>query len=477
MTSAAPSVTIVGMSAPALGAIRERERSIDAYRAFAILTVIAGHWLAFALLDDAGRLDGRNLLEIWPPAPWLTWFFQVMPLFFVVGGYANAASWTARRPEVSRLGWVGARVWRLVVPSLVLLTVATTASMATRWAGADDATVDLALTIVGLPLWFLAVYLVVSATTPWLIDAERRWGLRVPAGLLTACVVVDLLANIGGVPIGLLTYPLFWLGVYAAGVAWRSGRLLELPWLAPTLVVVGAVALVLLVVVGPYPVSMLAAVGEEIQNNGPPSSALLALAMAQLGIVLLLRHRVRRWCENPRVWTGVVAVNLVAMSLYLWHMVAALVAALAFWVTGLVSAAAPLSTTWWWQRPLWYLVCAAVLLLIVRGVRRFEWVTPIVDPVPQTRRRLIALGAGVTLLAAGMVALTRHRADGRARRHLASRAGRLRRRRRDRPRRDRHRRHEVCFAPSSGRMRATQRSPEVERAVTTMRSRPRWLRR
>ncbi|MGB9375093.1 MAG: acyltransferase [Jiangellales bacterium] len=394
------------MSAAAQGTIRERERSIDAYRAFAILTVIAGHWLAFVLLDDAGRLDGRNLLEIWPPAPWLTWFFQVMPLFFVVGGYANAASWTGLRREVSRLGWVGARVWRLVVPSLVLLTVVTTVSMASRWAGADAATVDLALTIVGLPLWFLAVYLVVSATTPWLVEAEQRWGLRVPAGLLATCVAVDLLANLGGVPIGLLTYPLFWLGVYAAGVAWRSGRLLEVPWLAPALVVGGAAALVLLVVVGPYPVSMLAALGEEIQNNGPPSSALLALAMAQLGIVLLLRHRVRRWCEHRRVWAGVVAVNLVAMSLYLWHMVAALLASLVFWFTGLVSAAAALSTTWWWQRPLWYLVCAGMLLVIVRAVRRFEWVTPVVEPVPQTPRRLIGLGAGVTLLAAGMVALT-----------------------------------------------------------------------
>jgi hypothetical protein len=151
---------------------------------------------------------------------------------------------------------------------------------------------------------------------------------------------------------------------------------------------------------------MLAAVGEEIQNNGPPSSALLALAMAQLGVVLLLRHRVRRWCEHPRGWAAVVGVNLVAMSLYLWHMVAALAASLVFWGSGLVSAAPPLSTQWWWQRPLWYLVCAVVLLLVVRAVRRFEWLTPVLEPVPDTRGRLVALGAGVALLAAGMVALT-----------------------------------------------------------------------
>ncbi len=62
-------------------------------------------------------------------------------------------------------------------------------------------------------------------------------------------------------------------------------------------------------------------------------------------------------------------------ALYLWHMVAALLASLVFWFTGLVGAAVPLSSTWWWQRPLWYLVCAALLLLIVGAVRRLEWVT------------------------------------------------------------------------------------------------------
>ena len=154
-----------------------------------------------------------------------------------------------------------------------------------------------------------------------------------------ACVVVDLLANIGGLPIGLLTYPLFWLGVYAAGVTWRSGRLLQAPVLAPTLVVVGAAALVLLVVVGPYPVSMLAAVGEEMRTTAHPHPRCRP-GDGRTRHRATARHRVRRWCEHRRVWAGVVAVNLVAMSLYLWHMVAALLASLVFWFTGLVGASA-----------------------------------------------------------------------------------------------------------------------------------------
>ncbi len=388
------------------GAVR-RQRSIDAYRAVAILGVVVGHWLAFALQSQDGRLTGRNLLEIWPPAPWLTWLFQVMPLFFVVGGYASAASWARRTPESSTHGWVGARLWRLLLPSALLLLVATLAGLLGRAVADDSSLVGQALTIVGLPLWFLAVYLVVVAATPWLVRAEARLGLRVPLALLGACLVVDVLANHLGVPVvGWSTYAFFWLGVYSVGICWRSGRLLRRPWLPVLLAVGGAVGVVLLTTLGPYPVSMLAAPGERIQNNGPPSAALLALALAQIGIALLLAPRVEVWCTRRRVWAGVVAVNAVAMSIYLWHLVAALLAALVFWQAGLVAAAAPTTALWWWQRPLWYLACSLLLVVLVRLVRTVEWRRPDLAPVPATRPRGLLMAAGVLLCAVGMATLT-----------------------------------------------------------------------
>jgi fucose 4-O-acetylase-like acetyltransferase len=384
-----------------------RERSIDLYRAFAILTVVVGHWLAFALRVEDGRLSGQNLLEIWPPAPWLTWFFQVMPLFFVVGGYGNAASWTRRAPGTSSVGWIGARLWRLLLPSVLLLAVAGVVAVGARMAGAGGPMLDQALAVVGLPLWFLAVYVVVVATTPWLVGAESRLGLRLPLALLGACLVVDVLANHLGVPVvGWSTYAFFWLGVYSVGICWRSGAVLRRPWLPATLAGGGAAAVLLLTTLGPYPVSMLAAPGERIQNNGPPSAALVALAAAQIGLALLLAHRVDRWCERRRVWAGVVVVNLWAMSIYLWHMVAALGAALIFWRLGLVEAAQAPSAAWWAQRPLWYLVCAVVLVVIVAVVRPVEARRPVQRPVAPTRARGWLLAAGVLLAAAGMVQLT-----------------------------------------------------------------------
>lgn len=384
-----------------------RVRSFDAYRASAILAVVVGHWLAFTLeVTDDGQLTGRNLLEVWGFAPWLTWFFQVMPVFFLVGGYANAASWH-RRGDASAVGWVGTRLWRLLLPSLALLLAATTGATFARALGAQGPMLDLTLAIVGLPLWFLAVYLVVVSTTPWLMAAERRWGLRLPAVLALLVVAADVLSNHLGVPlVGWTTYASFWIGVYALGICWRTGSLPTTGWMPRSLALGGAASLVALVTLGPYPVSMLAAPGSPVQNNGPPSVALLALATTQAGLVLLLRQRVELACRRAAVWRSVVVVNLHAMSIYLWHMVAGIGAAVVFWVTGLADTARAPSAQWWLQRPLWYLVCTLLLVGLVWLVRPVEARRPVIDERPRTSRHAVVLGVGVVLSAAGMVQLT-----------------------------------------------------------------------
>lgn len=377
---------------------------MDAYRAFAILTVVVGHWLAFALSVEDGALVGRNLLEIWDVAPWLTWYFQVMPVFFIVGGYAGAASWGNRDPSLTAAGWIGLRLWRLLVPSLLLLLSATAVAVLAAVLGVSGATFDLALSVVGLPLWFLAVYVVVVACTPWLVAAEQRWGLGVPLALAGLVVVADVLGNHVGVPlVGWSTFATFWLAAFASGVCWRRGSLPTSPRIGASVAVLGGASLALLVAFGPYPVSMLAAAGERVQNNGPPSVALMALATAQLGLVLLLRPVVDRWSNRPAVWRVVVAVNLTAMSIYLWHMVAGLGASALFWVAGLVEAAPTLSTSWWLLRPVWYLTCALLLWGIVRIVRGLEWRRPV---LADRRTPGPVLAVGVLLCSAGMVQLT-----------------------------------------------------------------------
>src|SRR5215510_1811083 len=100
-----------------------RNRYVDVLRAMSMLVVTVGHWLAAApYLDASGTLMTLHLLAVAPWTAWLTWVVQVMPVFFMVGGYANGISWrAARRDGRSYAAWLGGRLRRLVWPLLPLL--------------------------------------------------------------------------------------------------------------------------------------------------------------------------------------------------------------------------------------------------------------------------------------------------------------------------------------------------------------------
>ena len=75
-----------------------RERYVDLLRALAIAMVIIGHWVVTVIERDAdGQTTGHSALGDLRWAYPLTWLAQVMPVFFLVGGYANAASLTRLR--------------------------------------------------------------------------------------------------------------------------------------------------------------------------------------------------------------------------------------------------------------------------------------------------------------------------------------------------------------------------------------------
>ena len=99
-----------------------RNRYVDFLRSVSILFVITGHWLIATAFYVDGNLTQGHLLKSEPQTQWLTWLFQVMPIFFIVGGYSNAVSLaSARRKQVAYAGWLAARLSRLVSPLLVLL--------------------------------------------------------------------------------------------------------------------------------------------------------------------------------------------------------------------------------------------------------------------------------------------------------------------------------------------------------------------
>ncbi|HMQ28564.1 MAG TPA: acyltransferase, partial [Acidimicrobiales bacterium] len=158
----------------------ERDRVVDFLRAASILAVVAGHWLiATVVRADDGGLRGTNALVSMPWLQGLTWLFQVMPVFFVVGGFANLRSLESHGGRDTG-AFLAARADRLLRPTVVFAAIWLVAGPAlVAWWAEPDLAADVAR-IAAQPLWFLAVYLLVVLAAP----IQLRWHRRAPRGTL-----------------------------------------------------------------------------------------------------------------------------------------------------------------------------------------------------------------------------------------------------------------------------------------------------
>ena len=358
----------------ALKAPPERNRYVDFLRAFSILAVVTGHWLVAAPYMRDSAVQGGHLLGILPWTQWLTWGFQVMPIFFLVGGFSNALSWAAnRRSGGTYSGWFSARVQRLINPVLPLFIIWTLFALFGTAAGVDREVVKLATQLALIPVWFLAVYLLVSALVPVTHAAWKRFGMATFWVLVVGAVAIDAAALLFKVPyINFANFAFVWLAIHQLGYAWSEGyfanRARALLWGA-----VGFAALGLLVWFGPYPVAMIGVPGSDLSNSMPPTLALLALGIGQTGLALALEPSGRRMLDNIRVWTSVVLVNGMIMTIYLWHLTAFVVVMVAAWLLGGVGLeVVPGSSAWWLARPVWFILYIVALFPLIMAFARFE---------------------------------------------------------------------------------------------------------
>jgi fucose 4-O-acetylase-like acetyltransferase len=348
----------------------ERDRHIDLMRALAIGAVVLGHWLVFAVREQDGRPGGQSVLADLDWAHPVTWLFQVMPIIFLVGGYANAASFEShRRRGGDWTSWLLGRSRRLLGPTTLLLGVLAATGLVANTAGAEAEDVGLGVWAASLPLWFLAAYLAMVLFAPLTLRLHRRWGLAVPVVLAVLVAVLDavqfgLVPGTADGPWPEAKYLLAWLAVHQVGYCWRDGLLPGRPLATAALAAGGLACAVLLVAFGPYPVSMVA-VPEAVSNTGPPTLALLALALAQTGLVLLVAEPARRWLRGIGVWTAVVAVNTVVLTIFLWHMGAAVLGALLLYPTGLMPDPDPTTALWLLLRLPWIAVLAVILFVLL----------------------------------------------------------------------------------------------------------------
>jgi len=375
-----------------------RNRVVDLLRGGAICVVVLGHWLIAAVVVRDGELVPGHLLEL---ASWthpLTWACQVMPVFFLVGGYANALSWrSARARDLPCAGWLRSRLRRLLVPVVPLLLTWLVATSMASAAGVPSGTLRTASQVALVPTWFLAAYVVVCAVAPatlWLWERLGWWS--VVAGVLLGGLV-DLVSLATDTPaVGFANYLVVWATVHQLGYAWLDGRLAG-TGRRVLLAGVGAVGLVALVWAGPYPVSMIGLDGSAVNNSYPTRETLAFLGMLQAGVVLAAEPLLARWMRRPGPWAGVVLLNTRIMTLYLWHLTAMVaVLGLSLLLGGVGLGVEPLTRAWWLTRPLWWLVLAAATLGFVALLGRFE--TPRRDDSPPPPAWLPVL---VTVLACG----------------------------------------------------------------------------
>jgi fucose 4-O-acetylase-like acetyltransferase len=129
---------------------------VDLVRLVAILVVILGHWLASIIVVDDDQPEGRTALAEIGYMRWLTLLLQVMPMFFLAGGFAAAASWPSWRSRGGRwAGWIHSRFVRLLRPTTWFVVIMSGAAGVATLLGAPARVLAQAGWGVALQLWFL----------------------------------------------------------------------------------------------------------------------------------------------------------------------------------------------------------------------------------------------------------------------------------------------------------------------------------
>ncbi|MCX5377478.1 acyltransferase [Streptomyces sp. NBC_00091] len=375
----------------------DRDQSVDALRALAILGVVLGHWLVTALTGSEGGLRGTSPLAHMPWLAPLSWVLQTLAVFFLVGGHVAAQGYvSARARGVSYRSWAGQRLGRLFRPVAAVLVLWGVVAGGLLLGGTELDTVRTLLRLVWSPLWFLLVFAALTAATPLVVRLSPLWPAAVVAG-------VDVWRFGFGGPewIGWVNVAAGWLVPYTLGAAWARGAFGRR---RPALLLLGggAASAAALVLWGGYPASMVGVPGAAVSNLNPPTLAAVAFGLAQCGLALLLREPLARAMRRPRTWAKVALLNLSAMTVFLWHQTAMMaVTALGLLVApdlpGLHTV--PGSAGWLAARVLWFPVFAAALAVCWAAFRVYEQPRSArarraarTGPAPQVPRPLRARG-------------------------------------------------------------------------------------
>ena len=348
--------------------LSQRDLTLDIARVFCVLLVVVIHLLEVGVgrASDGALVVSRPLEhQAWFAG--VTWAGQIMPLFFVVGGFASATAW---RSLVRRGGgpadYIRTRVVRLALPALPLYVFYVVVLGVATVIGVDHRLLAVVAQGAGLPLWFLAAYTLCQALVPVMARLHATAPKRTLAVLLLGAIAVDAMRySLHAPPLGWLNLLFVWVLIQQLGFWYADG------WFAArsrwTLAAIAAacyLSLWPLTALGPYSVNML-------DNLNPPTVPLIVLGVAQACVLRLLRPALAALMRTRAARAVVFVAGTRLMTIYLWHLpVIILLSGIALLLPG--ASPEPGTSAWWWSRiPVWVLVMTAILGLSLL-VGRFE---------------------------------------------------------------------------------------------------------
>lgn len=348
--------------------LSKRDLTLDLARVFCVLVVVAIHLMMVGVgLDADGQIVVSRPLETQPWFAPATWAGQIMPLFFVVGGFASLTAWRSlRRRNGTGAGYVRSRVLRLAQPALPLYVFYAVALIVIGLIGVDPQLVNTTVQGAAAPLWFLAAYLLVQAVVPLMVRLHECAPRLTLLALLAGVVIVDAVRFSTGITeIGLFNLFFVWVLVHQFGFWYADGWFGRRPWWQLLLLAAACYGVLLAVCTfGPYPFDMLA-------NLNPPTLPLVLLGLAQACILRVLRPA--RAALMRTTWAkGVVFLaGTRLMTIYLWHLpVIVTFTGLALLIPG--ASPVPASPAWWWSRILFYVLVLVAIYGLSFLVGRWE---------------------------------------------------------------------------------------------------------
>lgn len=350
-----------------------RDPFVDTVRALSLFVVVLWHWVFTTIVWKPDGPHASNPIGVTRGLWMATWLLQVMPAFFFAGGYVHKRGWVA---EGGGRRWVIKRLQRLVAPALSLVVVGLAIWLAARQVAPGADWVGGGIVLMLSPLWFLIVYAMLVATAPLWFALHERLGELVPVWMVGIAVVVDVLRfryHLAGVEwVNMLVV---WAIPHQLG--FHYDQLVTAPRrFAWALASAGFFALFGLTNMGLYPRSMVGVPGEQISNMAPPTLAIAALTVFQVGVLLLVRDRIIAWARTELGQRFVAFTARNSMRIFLWHAPGYALAYGLWRLAGLPGQSADIDAAWWAWRPVWLLLPIVPTVILAATLGRLTLRVP-----------------------------------------------------------------------------------------------------